>query len=106
MNELLEQIKRAEAQADQIRQQAAEEARGMIKSVEEACAASAQQSQRAARDAAARLVEEARVDARQEIAQLAQRRDAERTLLRDLARRRIPGAAAAIVERIVSNGNR
>ena len=106
LNELLEQIKDAESQAEQIRLKAAEEARGILKSVEEACAASARQSQKAARDAAARLVEEARVCARDEINQLSVRRSTERELLRGLAQRRIPSAAAAIVERIVGNGDR
>ena len=106
MKELLNEISQAERQAEQIRISAAEEARGMVKSVEEACAISARQSQRAARDAASRLVEEARVCARDEIHQLSVEKSAQREMMRQLAQRRIPKTAAALVERIVGHGDR
>ncbi len=106
MKELLSEISRAEEQADAIRQKAAEEARGMIQSVEEACAAAARQSQKAARDAAGRLMEETRTSARAEIGRLAAEKGVQRELLRQMAQRRIPRTAAILVERIVSHGNR
>lgn len=105
MNELLEKLQQAEAEAARIREEAAETARGLVKEAEESGAASARQSQKAVREEAAGLVEEAAVCTRDEINQLSVRKSAERELMRGLARTRIAKTTAALVERIIGHGD-
>ena len=105
MNELLEKLQQAEAEAAKIREDAAEEARSLMKDAEESGAFSVRQSQKAAREEAAHLVEEAAVCTRDEINQLSVRRSAERELMRGLARTRIAKTAATLVERIIGHGD-
>jgi len=105
LNELLEKLQQAEAEAAKIREDAAEQARGLVKDAEESGASSARQSQKAAREEAARLVEEAAVCTRDEINQLSVRRSAERELMRGLARTRIAKTTATLVERIIGHGD-
>ncbi len=103
---LLEQIEKAEQQADEIRAQAAREARDIIKSVEEASAAMSRQAVKEMHEAASRTLEEARISTQDEIKTLEMRRSAERESLKKLAQARVSKAGRAIFERVVADGAR
>ena len=103
---LLKQIEQAERQAEEIRVNAAREAREIIKAVEEEVAAGARQAAKEIREDAQRLIEEARLGTEDEIKSLEVRRTAEREAMRQLAQNRVDNAARAVFERIVKDGNR
>lgn len=104
--ELLLQIHQAEEQAEQIHQKAINEAREIIKAVEEATAIDARQAAKDIREGAQRLIDEARIGTEDEIKSLEVRRSAEREAMKEMAMRRVDEAAKTLFERIVENGHR
>lgn len=103
---LLEQIREAEQQAEQIRSAAGKEAREIIKSVEEAVVQESRQGLKDIHEGAQRLVEETRISTGDEIKTLELRRSAEREAMKALAQSRIENAGRTIFERVVANGHR
>lgn len=99
-------IQQAEAQADEIRQNAQREARDVIKAVE---AAVAQQERAAAIENRAQYAQAMEDKKREVERQLTKQRASmskEREALCQQARTRLPEAVSAIYERVLQHGNR
>lgn len=103
---ILEQIEKAEHEAESIRVQATREARDIVKAVEEASIAQGRQAARSQAEAAQRKIEAARVLIGDEIKALEVRRGAERENLRKAASARVDKAGQLIFERVVLDGHR
>ncbi len=104
--ELLEAVKKAEEAADALRRGAAEQARDMVKSVEEATFESARQATAEMRAAYQEQMNACRLAVEAAIAGKAGKKQAELSELRRIASARAPKAAALIVERVLGHGNR
>ncbi len=104
--ELLRQIEEAEAKAEEVRQEAAREARETMKAAEEAALLKERQMAKAIREEAQKLVETARLSAESEIGALGKRRATEREAMKSMAMTHVEKAGNMIFERIVRNGNR
>jgi hypothetical protein len=103
---ILELIEAAEQQADDLRAQAAREARDILKSVEEAGAAHARLAARMQAEAVQRHMEAAKVRIGDEIKVLEVRRSAQREDMKKKAAARVQRAGELIFERVVSDGHR
>lgn len=104
--EIMKGIQQAEAQADEIRQNAQREARDVIKAVE---AAVAQQERAAAIENRAQYAQAMEDKKREVERQLTKQRASmskEREALCQQARTRLPEAVSAIYERVLQHGNR
>ena len=99
--EILKRIQEAEGQADQIRQEAAHDARDIVKGVESAISAQTRDAQKELRDKVQTVLSDARAATEDEIRTLEVRRAAEREELRKAAKERVKAAGEAIFERIV-----
>ena len=97
--ELLRQIQEAEAQADKIRQDAADEAREMVKAAEAAIAA---QQRQEAKDIRELALSDAQAATEDEIQTMAVRRSAQREELKRQAQGRVKEAERVVFERIIS----
>lgn len=104
--DLLSKIEQAEKAAEEIRLEAAKQAREMMKSTEEACMISEREAVKEIREEAQRLIDEVRVGTQDEIRTLEVRRSLQRENIREKAQGNLGKAGQAIFERIVSNGNR
>lgn len=104
--DLLDKIEQAEKAAEEIKLEAARQAREIIKSTEEACMISEREAVKDIREGAQRLIEEVRVGTQDEIRTLEVRRSLEREKIRETAQANLAQAGQAIFERVVSNGNR
>lgn len=104
--DLLSQIERAEQSAEEVRADAAREARDILKAVEEACLVSERDAARDIREGAQRLTEETRIGTQDEIRALEVRRSGEREILRRDAQGRVAQAGGLVFERVVKNGHR
>ena len=104
--ELLEAVKKAEEAADAIRRDAAEQARDIVKSVEEATIESGRQAAAELRASYQETMNACRTDIEQAIAGNAGKKQAELAQLRALASSRMEEAAALIVERVLGHGDR
>jgi vacuolar-type H+-ATPase subunit H len=100
-SEILRHIQEAEEKAEQIRQEAAREARDIVKGVESALSAQAREAQKELRDKVQGVLADARAATEDEIRTLEVRRTAEREEIRRAARERVKKAGDAIFERIV-----
>jgi hypothetical protein len=103
--EALNQIREAEALAEELRQDAQREARDIIKGVEEAIAVENRQSQQFIRDAQQQVIDSARASALREIEAIDARMAAKRGKAREEAEKRVPDAGRLIFERIVCDGD-
>ena len=104
--ELLEAVRKAEDSADQIRRDALEQAREMVKSVEEATLENARLAAAELRSVYQTKMNEYRGAMEAKIAQSAGEKQAELSQLRQAAAARLPQAASLIVERILGHGDR
>ena len=104
--ELLEAVRQAEGKADQIRRDALDQAREMVKSVEEATLESTRQVAAELRGAYQTRMNEYRGAMEAKIAQSAGEKQADLEKLRKDADVRLPRAATLIVERILDHGDR
>ena len=104
--ELLEAVRQAEAQADQIRKDASDQAREMVKSVEEATLENARLAAAELRGAYQTKMNEYRGALEKKIAQSAGEKQAELSQLRQAASARLQTAASLIVERVLGHGDR
>lgn len=104
--DLLSKIEQAEKAAEEIKLEAARQAREIIKSTEEACMISEREAVKDIREGAQRLIDEVRVGTQDEIRTLEVRRSLEREKIREAAQANLDKAGQAIFERIVSNGDR
>ena len=104
--ELMEEIKAAEARADDVRAQAQRESREMIKSVEEAC----MEHERAAQKDARKIYQDALNAKRAAVEkEIASHSGEKKRALDDMmakARKNVSSAAQLVFERIVNDGNR
>jgi vacuolar-type H+-ATPase subunit H len=100
-SEILRRIQEAEEQADLIHQEAARDARDIVKGVETAISAQARDAQKELRDKVLTVLADARAATEDEIRTLEVRRAAEREELRRAAKERVKAACDAIFERIV-----
>lgn len=99
--ELLRQIQEAEQQAETIRQDAAREARDIIKGVESAITAQNRQAAAELREKVQGVLSDARSATEDEIRTLEVRRGAEREEVKKAAKGKIKAAGKAVFERIV-----
>ena len=97
--ELLRQIQEAEAQADKIRQDAADEAREMVKA---AIAAQQRQEAKDIRELTRQALSDAQAATEDEIQTMAVRRSAQREELKRQAQGRVKEAERVVFERIIS----
>ena len=104
--ELLEAVKKAEAAADQIRRDAADQAREIVKSVEEATIESARLAAGELRTAYQNKMNEYRQAMEAAIAQSAGEKQKELDAMKSAASVRAPKAASLIAERILGHGDR
>ena len=100
--ELLRQIQEAEAQADKIRQDAADEAREMVKDAEAAIAAQQRQEAKDIRELTRQTLSDAQSATEDEIQTMAVRRSAQREELKRQAQGRVKEAERVVFERIIS----
>lgn len=100
-SEILRRIQEAEAQAEEIRQEAVRNARDIVKGVETAITADAREAQKELREKVQVVLSDARAATEDEIRTLEVRRAAEREELRRAAKERVHLAADAIFERII-----
>lgn len=100
--ELLRQIQEAEAQADKIRQDAADEAREMVKAAEAAIAAQQRQEAKDIRELTRQALSDAQAATEDEIQTMAVRRSAQREELKRQAQGRVKEAERVVFERIIS----
>lgn len=99
--ELLRQIQEAEKKADEVRQDAAREARDIIKGVESAITAQNRQTSVELREKVQGVLGDARSATEDEIRTLEVRRASEREEVKKAARGKVKSAGQAIFERIV-----
>ncbi|MEG0144542.1 MAG: hypothetical protein RR739_00595 [Clostridia bacterium] len=104
-NAVMEQIEKAEREADSIRAEASKEARDIVKAVEEALSAQIRQEVKANAEATANKLEAAKALIGDEIKSLEVRRSAERETMRKSAQARVASAGQAIFERVVADGH-
>ncbi len=104
--ELLQAVRQAEEKADALRRDAAEQAREIVKSVEEATVENARLTAAELRTAYQSKMNEFRKEAETRIAQNQGQKQAELEQLRAAAAARAPQAAALIVERVLGHGDR
>jgi hypothetical protein len=104
--ELLEAVRSAEEAADAIRRDAAEQARDMVKSVEEATIESARQTAAELRASYQEAMNACRAEIERAIAGNAGKKQEELSHLRARASSRADAAAALIVERVLGHGDR
>ena len=104
--ELLEAVRKAEEAADGIRRDALEQARDMVKSVEEATIESGRQATAELRSAYQERMNAYRAQMDESIARNAGERQRELAQLRQTAAARIDRAAALIAERVLGHGDR
>ena len=100
--ELLRQIQEAEAQADKIRQDAADEAREMVKAAEAVIAAQQRQEAKDIRELTRQTLSDAQAATEDEIQTMAVRRSAQREELKRQAQGRVKEAERVVFERIIS----
>ena len=100
--ELLRQIQEAEAQADKIRQDAADGAREMVKAAEAAIAAQQRQEAKDIRELTRQTLSDAQAATEDEIQTMAVRRSAQREELKRQAQGRVKEAEKVVFERIIS----
>lgn len=103
---LLDLIEQAEQQADDARQDAAREAREIIKAVEEANTQMERQQTRDMHEAAQRRLDAIKMSVCDEIKALELRRQSEREAMKRLAQAKVSEASIAVFERVVGHGNR
>lgn len=103
--ELLGRVEQAEAQAEAIRAQAQQEAREMIKGVEEACVAGERAAALDQRGMSQRILEDARSTAEKRIEAMAADETASREAMVADAKKKVGAAATLIFKRVVEDGN-
>lgn len=103
--ELLEAVRAAEEKAEAIRRDAAEQAREIVKAVEEATLESSRQGAVEIRAAYQERMNDHQRAAQERIAAQASQRQKALDALAAQARKNIPQAAALIAERIVRHGD-
>ena len=104
--ELLEAVKAAEEAADAIRRDASEQARDIVKSVEEATIESARLAAAEMRASYQETMNACRAEIERAIAGNAGKKQAELSQLRAQASSRAEEAASLIVERVLGHGDR
>lgn len=104
--ELLKTIEQAEAQAENIRQDAQKAARELIVEAEKRCAEEEAKATARRRAEAQNLLRQARETSERRIAQAAAKQEAARAKACEDARKKLDGAAVLIFERIVGDGDR
>ncbi len=104
--ELLKNIERAEAKADDARAEAQKEARDMLKSVEEACLTQERNAALEHRALAQRILEDAKTTANRRIKEMDAQDAAERERITGAAQVKLDEAAQRIFERVVNHGDR
>ena len=100
--ELLRQIQEADAQAVKIRQDAADEAREMVKAAVAAFAAQQRQEAKDIRELTRQALSDAQAATEDEIQTMAVRRSAQREELKRQAQGRVKEAERVVFERIIS----
>jgi len=104
--EVLKEVERAEAKAEDIRQSAQKEAREILKSAEEACAVQERNAALEHRALSLRILEDAKATARRRIEALEAEEAKKCAEEMDKARARLPEAAEIIYKRVVADGHR
>ena len=104
--ELLQNIEKAEARAEEIRAEAQREARDMLKSVEEVCVTNERNAVLEHRALSQGILEEAKEAAGKRIDAMAAKEETSRGQVTDAARQKLDAAANLIFERVVSDGHR
>ncbi len=104
--ELLDHIRKAEAEADVIRQSAQQEAREILKSTEEAILLHEREAAADIRNQYQQLLNKEKATTEQQLAAQAGDKQAALDALCQSARAGIPAAAQAVAERIMHHGNR
>lgn len=103
--ELLQTVEQAEKRAEEMRNDAQQKARALLKSVEEACAAKERAAQEEHRALQQQEVENAERKARGQNAEEMQRLATARSADHMKARQKLSVAADYIMERVAKNGN-
>lgn len=104
--ELLKTIEQAEAQAEEIRQEASKKARELVVEAEKRGAEEEARAVARRRQEAQNILREAAETSQRRIDGLAQKQALQRSAVCRAARGKLDGAATLIFERIVGDGNR
>lgn len=104
--DILEKIRRAEAEAERLRQEAQAQARDILKASEEASLHAERESDREARTRYRNKLEETRLRIEADLADQRARDEGERRRVAEAAAAKVPEAARYIVGRILADGDR
>ena len=104
--EIMDNIRKAEANAQQVLQNAQRQGREIIKASEEASLANEKNAEREMREAYQTAMEERRLQVEKIIRAKQDEQAARNEQARQDAMQRVPQAARYIVERVLGNGNR